>query len=56
MASHTGCGSVLELIVHVASRAIERGMHSGQGEPGEFQVIELHAKPVVESVALFATG
>lgn len=56
MASHTGCGSVLELIVHVARRAIERGMHSGQGEPGEFQVIELYAKPVVESVALFATG
>jgi len=38
----------------VASRAPERGVHSGQRKPGEFQVIKFHSKPIVHAVALFA--
>lgn len=40
----------------VARRALERGMHSSQREPREFQVIKIHAKPVVHAVALLASG
>ena len=38
----------------VARRALERGMHPSQREPREFQVIKVHAKPVVHAVALLA--
>lgn len=49
-------GSTFELSSNVAGHAVERGVHSGQGETCVFQVIELHAKPVVKVVALIATG
>ena len=51
------CGrSSLERIVHVARRAGQRGVGSGQGIAGNFQVIELGVEPGVHRVAAFACG
>ena len=44
----------LEFSSDVASRAGDGGMHPSQREPGGFQVIKVHSKPVVHPVALLA--
>lgn len=49
-----GCGRALEPVVDVAGDAVEGCMDSGKGKAGDFEVIELRAKPVVNGVAGFA--
>jgi len=56
VAAAAGCGSSLESISRVAGGAVKARMHASQGEAGELQVIEAHAKPVVETMALLARG
>lgn len=56
MAGHAVCRRVFEMVLHVARRALKRGVHSGQCEAGVFQMIKAHAEPVVESMALLARG
>lgn len=51
-----GCRRALKFIARVASRAVQRGMHSGQREAGVLQMIKINAEPVVHLVALFAGG
>ena len=47
-------GRALEFSADVACRALECGVHSGQGKPGVLQVVKVHSKPVVHAVALLA--
>lgn len=45
-----------ENIVNVACGAGQSGMHPGQREPGEFEVVEAGAEPTVHGVAALAGG
>lgn len=44
----------LEAAAYVAGGAVQRGMHAGEGKPGEAQVIKLRSEPGVHAVALLA--
>lgn len=54
MAGITIRRSSTEFSVRVASGAFERGVHTGQGETGEFQVIEFRPHPTVQGMAALA--
>ena len=54
MAAHTRRRRALEPAACVAGRAVEGGVHSGESEAGEPQVIEFGAQPGVDAVALLA--
>ena len=56
MASHAICGRAFELSSNVARVAVECGMHSGQGKARVLQVVEFDPEPVIETMALIATG
>ena len=38
----------------MACCAVQLGMHSGQGVPGQFQVVKFGAEPSIDGVALLA--
>lgn len=40
----------------MAGRALERGMHAGEGKACHFQMIELGSKPGIHGVAVLAGG
>jgi len=44
----------LELVIEMAGIAIQRRVHSGEREAGEFQVIKLGSKPGIHVVARLA--
>lgn len=52
MTAYAGGRRALVSPTHVASRAIQGGVHSGESEPSKFQVIELRAQPSIDGVAL----
>lgn len=54
MTAHTRRRRALEPAACVARGAVEGGVHSGESEPGVFQVIEFSAQPGVDAVALLA--
>lgn len=54
MARITGRRSASEVVVEVACRAVELGVHSRQSKAGEFQVIELRSHPGIHGVATVA--
>ena len=54
VATHAGRGRSFEVVAHMACCALERRVHSGQGEAGVLQVVELNSKPVIEPMALLA--
>lgn len=54
VAAHAACGRGVELSARVAGTAIQVRVRSDQGEPGELQVVEFRAHPVVHRVALLA--
>ena len=56
VATHAGSRRSYEFSAYVASRTIEGSVRPGQGEPGELEMVELRAHPVVHRVALLATG
>jgi len=51
-------GSLRSLISssHVTCRAVQRGMHSGQGVAGHFQMVKAGSRPGINRMALFAGG
>lgn len=51
MAGEAGRRGPFELIVDVARRALERGVHARQSISGHRQVIELGSEPVIDRVA-----
>ncbi len=51
VAAHTIGGRPFIFPADVARRAVQRGVHAGQSEPGELQVIEGRAEPRVHAVA-----
>ena len=55
VAAYAGGWCSRESSAHVARRAIQRGVRPGQSKPGELQMVELRAHPVVHGVALFTT-
>ena len=52
MTAHARRRRALEPAASVACGAVEGGVHSGESEPGVFQVIEFSAQPGVDAVAL----
>ena len=56
VASDTVRRCPLEFSTDVASRAVESCVHPSQRKSGVFEVIELHSKPVIETVALLTRG
>ena len=52
MTAHTRRRRALEPAACMACGAVEGGVHSGESEPGVFQVIEFSAQPGVDAVAL----
>ena len=52
MTAHTRRRRALEPAARVACGAVEGGVHSGESEPGVFQVIEFSAQPGVDAMAL----
>ena len=54
MACHASCRRALEFPPEMACRAVQPGMHSGQGVSGQFQVIEFGAEPCIDGVTLLA--
>jgi len=56
MAAHAISRSSLEIAARVARRALQVGMHAGQGKAGETQVIKLGSEPGVYAVARLAGG
>lgn len=56
VAAHTIGGRAFIFAADVARGAVQRGVHAGQSEAGELQVIEARAEPRVHGVAQLATG
>ena len=56
VAAHATCRRLRELAAGVAGIAIQSGVRTHQGEACELQMVELRAHPVVDGVALFASG
>ena len=56
VASHAIRGRAFEFSSDVASCAADCGVHPSQRKISVLQMIEVHSKPVVEAVALFAGG
>lgn len=56
MAAHATSRSSLEIAAGVAGRALQVGVHAGQGKAGEAQVIKLGSEPRVHAVARLAGG
>lgn len=56
VATHTVGWRSLVLAAHVATRAIERGMSPGEGEAGNFQMVEASAEPSRDRMALLASA
>lgn len=54
VATHARRRRALVLAANVTCRAVEGGVHPGESEPGDFQMIELRAEPTVDGVALLA--
>jgi hypothetical protein len=54
MARHASCRRSLELASEMASRAVQLGMHSGQGVSGHFQMIKFGAEPSIDCMTLLA--
>lgn len=52
--ANAGCRRSFVLSPDVTGSAINGRVHARQGEPGEFQVIELRSQPGIDGVALFA--
>ena len=52
MTAHTRRRRAFEPAARVACGAVEGGVHSGESEPGVFQVIEFSAQPGVDAMAL----
>lgn len=55
MAAHAISRSSLEIAARVARRALQVGMHAGQGKAGKAQVIKLGTEPRVHAVARLAS-
>jgi hypothetical protein len=54
MARHASCRRALELASEMARRAVQLGMHSGQGVSGQFQMIKFGAEPSIDCMTLLA--
>ncbi len=47
-------GRAFEAATYVARRAVQRGVHAGEGEPGKAQVVKFSAEPGIHAVACLA--
>ena len=56
MASYAAGGRGGEFVVRVTLRAVQPGVRAGEGEAGEFRMIELRSHPSLHGVALLAVG
>ena len=56
MTAHAGRRRPRIFPSRMARRAIERCVHTGEREPRNFQVIKIHALPVVDGMALLTLG
>lgn len=56
MTTRTGGAGHIEIAADVAGRAVQRGVHPGQGKAGELGVVEIRSQPTVHGVAGLAGG